>query len=143
MSKVENGKNVSVHYVGKFDDGTEFDSSRTRGETLSFEVGSGQLITGFDNAVVGMTVGETKSIKLSPDEGYGPSNPEAVQDVSIDMFPENFEFVVGATVVGQNETGNQMVAKIESVTDESVKLDFNHPMAGKNLNFEIEVMEIS
>ncbi len=142
MSKVENGQNISVHYVGTLDDGTEFDSSRTRNEELTFEVGSGQLIEGFNNAVIGMQVGETKKITLSPEEAYGPLNPEAVQTVPTNLFPETFEPVVGATVVGQNELGQQMMAKIEDFNDESITLDFNHPMAGKSLNFEIELMSI-
>ena len=143
MSKVENGQNVSVHYVGTLDDGTEFDSSRSRGETLSFTVGTGQVIDGFNDAVVGMAAGEIKTIKLSPEEAYGPANPEAVQTVPANAFPSDFEPVVGATVVGHDEMGQQMMAKIEAFDNEGITLDFNHPMAGKNLNFEIEVVEVS
>ena len=142
MSKVENGQNISVHYIGTLDDGTEFDSSRSRDETLSFQVGSGQLIEGFSKAVIGMSVGETKSVRLSPTEAYGESDPQQVQPVPANAFPNDFEPVVGAHVVGQNELGQQVMAEIKTFDDESVTLDFNHPMAGKSLNFEIELVSI-
>ena len=143
MSKVENGQTVNVHYVGTLEDGTEFDSSRSRGETLEFQVGSGQMIAGFNNAVLGMQVGESKSVCLSPDEAYGKTNPEAVQTVSTELFPNDFSPVVGATVVGQDEQGGQLLARIEEFNDAEITLDFNHPMAGKTLNFEIELVGIS
>ena len=142
MSKVTNGQNVSVHYVGKLEDGTEFDSSRPRGETLDFEVGSGQMIEGFDTAVVGMTIGETKNITLAPDKAYGELDPEAVKEVPMANFDPSFEPVVGHTVMGQNELGQRLMAKIEAITDDTVTLDFNHPLAGKSLNFEIELVSI-
>ena len=142
MSKVEDGQSVSVHYVGTLEDGTEFDSSRSRGEVLSFQIGSGQLISGFNDAILGMQVGEKKSINLNPDEAYGPIDPSAVQTVPNEHFPTDFKPVQGATVVGQNELGQQMMARIEDFNDAAVTLDFNHPMAGKSLNFEIELMSI-
>jgi len=142
MSKVEIGKTVCVHYVGTFDDGTEFDSSRAREEPMVCEVGGGSLIKGFDNALVGMKVGETKNISLGPDQAYGDVISEAFQSIPKSSFPPNYEFKVGGTVQGQNEQGRPVRAKIESLEEESVKLDFNHPMAGKNLNFEIELLEI-
>jgi len=143
MSKVTNGQNVSVHYVGTLEDGTEFDSSRQRGETLDFEVGSGQMIEGFDNAVVGMTIGETKIFTLTPDKAYGECDPEAVKEVSMANFDPSFKPIVGHTVMGQNEMGQRLMAKIEAVTDDSVTLDFNHPLAGKNLSFEVELVNVS
>ena len=142
MTKVENGQKVSVDYVGTFDDGTEFDSSQSRGEPLSFQVGSSQLIAGFDQALPGMVVGETKNVKLQPEQAYGEINEEAVQTVPRSMFPEGFEFIEGGTVVGQNATGQQMMAKINAFDDEGVTLDYNHPMAGKTLNFEIKLLSI-
>tara|TARA_Y100000034_G_C6768791_1_gene342864 strand:- start:47 stop:520 length:474 start_codon:yes stop_codon:yes gene_type:complete len=143
MSKVESGQNVSIHYVGTFDDGTEFDSSRSRGEALSFQVGSGQLISGFDDAVTGMEVGETKSVHLEPQDAYGHSDSSAVHEVSRDAFPSDFVFKVGATVIGQNEAGEQLIAKVNSLADDFVTLDFNHPMADKSLNFKIELLSIN
>ena len=143
MSKVKNGQTVSVHYVGTLDDGTVFDSSRDRGETLTVEVGSGQLIAGFDTALRGMEVGEVKKISLSPDEAYGERDTTLLKEISREEFPEDFEFEVGLTVTGQNELGHPLVATIDSLNEESVNLDFNHPMSGKNLNFEIEVVSLN
>jgi len=143
MSCVENGYNVSVHYIGTFDDGTEFDNSRSRGEALSFQVGSGQLISGFNSAVTGMNVGETKSIRLEPQDAYGHSDPAAVQKISRDVFPPDFVFKVDATVLGQNDAGEQILATVNSFSNDFVMLDFNHPMADKSLNFEIELLSIN
>ena len=143
MSEVKTGQKVSVHYVGTLDDGTEFDSSRSRNQPLTFECGAGQMITGFDAAVTGMTVGETKSVRLAPEEAYGPVSDQLVQNISTSLFPEGFDFVVGATVRGQSPNGQPLLAKIESVDQDEniVVLNFNHPMAGQYLNFEIELLE--
>ena len=142
-AKVENGQTVSVHYVGTLEDGTEFDNSRQREEAMSVEVGSGQLIPGFDLALQGMEVGEVKSVKLPPDVAYGEVNPEAYQTVPHNAFPENFDFQVGGMVQGQNSNGTSVTARIDAVADESVTLDFNHPLAGKTLNFKIELLDIA
>tara|TARA_R100000655_G_scaffold96964_1_gene139679 strand:- start:313 stop:744 length:432 start_codon:yes stop_codon:yes gene_type:complete len=143
MSTVENGNTVSVHYRGTFDDGTQFDSSYDRGEPITFTVGSGQMISGFDSSMPGMTVGETKSISLAPENAYGPRVDEAVQTVPLTAFAEDAQFVVGATIQGQSPDGQPFMAKIESCDDTNVVLDFNHPMAGKTLNFDIELINIS
>lgn len=140
--KVENGQTVELHYVGTLEDGTEFDSSRSRNETISVQVGSGQLITGFDNALAGMKLGEVKNITLSPEEAYGDVNPEAYDVVPLNAFPENFEPIVGNMVQGTSPHGQPVVAKIDSIGDASVTLNFNHPLAGKTLNFEIELVNI-
>ena len=140
--KVKSGQTVELHYVGTLEDGTEFDSSRTRNETISVEVGSGQLITGFDAALTGMKLGEVKNITLPPEEAYGDVNPEAYDTVPLNAFPDSFEPVVGNMVQGVSPDGRPVVAKINSVNDDSVTLDFNHPLAGKTLNFEIELLNI-
>ena len=142
MIKIENGNTVSVHYVGTLDDGTEFDSSRTRNSPLTCNVGGGQLIKGFNDALIGMKSGETKSISINPEDAYGSIIKEAFQTVSKDRFPENFEFEIGNSVQGQGADGKTVSACIDNVDDQTVVLNFNHPMAGKNLNFEIEVLEI-
>lgn len=140
--KAIKGRTVNVHYVGTFDDGTEFDNSRTRGETISFEVGAGQMIKGFDSAVNGMTIGQTKTVTLTPDEAYGQVNPEAFQTVPEEMF-ENFGTLnIGETVTGVAQNGQQFAARIHSVQENAVTLDFNHPMAGKSLNFEVELVSV-
>ncbi len=136
---VENGQTVSVHYVGTLDDGTEFDNSRHRGEAISVEVGSGKLIPGFDAALLGMTVGEKKTFTLNPEDAYGDVNPEAFQTVPHTQFPEGHEFALDEVVQGQGPEG-PVIARISALGDTEVTLDFNHPLAGKNLNFEIEVL---
>ena len=141
-SKVENGQTVSIHYVGTFDDGTEFDNSRAREEAMSLEVGSGQLIPGFEAALPGMIIGEVKNVKLPPEEAYGEVLSEAFQTVPRQAFPPDFEFQEGAMVRGQNPAGQPVTAKINSIDESSVVLDFNHPLAGKTLNFEIEVLSV-
>lgn len=141
-NKVEKGSTVSVHYRGTLDDGTQFDSSYDRGEAITFEVGNGQMIAGFDAAVVGMTVGEKKDVSLASDEAYGPHNPSAVQSVPKELFEEGFEFTPGSTVQGTNAQGAPVMGTILSEENDSVTLDFNHPMAGHSLNFLIEVVDI-
>lgn len=139
--KVENGHNIKVHYVGTLADGTEFDNSRTRGKTLDFKVGTPGLITGFSKAVVGMTTGETKTINLTADDAYGQVNPDAFQNVPKTQFDDDFVFEVGGAVMGQGPQG-PFRATIHEVQDDSVVLDFNHPLAGKDLTFEVEVVEV-
>lgn len=139
--KVENGFNVKVHYRGTFADGTEFDNSRNRGQTLDFEVGSPGLIRGFNQAVLGMTTGETKTFSLTPEQGYGSVNPEAFQNVPKIQFEDDFVFVVGGAVVGQGPQG-PFRATIHEIRDSDVVLDFNHPLAGKDLTFEVELVSI-
>ena len=130
--KVVDGHNVSVHYKGTLTDGTEFDNSRTRGQTIAFQVGSGQMIPGFNDAVVGMATGETKSVTLAPTEAYGPRNEEALNTVPREAFGENFEFEVGATIQGNGPRG-VFLAKIHDLQEENVILDMNHPLAGQSL----------
>jgi FKBP-type peptidyl-prolyl cis-trans isomerase 2 len=137
---IESGQTVSVHYVGKLDDGTEFDNSRLRGEAISVEVGSGTLIAGFDTALLGMTVGETKSFKINSEDAYGEVNPEAFHTVPHSQFPPGHDFVLDEVVQGQSADGQPVMARISGLGEEEVTLDFNHPLAGKTLNFEIEVL---
>lgn len=139
--KVTTGHNVNVHYRGTLTDGTEFDNSRTRGQTISFQVGSGQMIPGFNDAVVGMTTGETKSVTLDPTQAYGQRNEEAFNTVPREAFGENFEFEVGATVQGNGPRGI-FLAKIHELQEDNVILDMNHPLAGQSLNFEIELVSV-
>ena len=139
--KVENGHNVKVHYVGTLSDGTEFDNSKTRGKTLDFKVGTPGLIAGFSNAVVGMTSGDTKTITLAADDAYGQVNPEAFQNIPKTQFDDDFVFEVGGAVMGQGPQG-PFRATISEVQDEAVVLDFNLPLAGKELTFEVELVDV-
>ena len=140
--KVENGHNVKVHYVGTLNDGSEFDNSHNRGETLDFEVGSGKMIKGFDEALIGMTVGESKNVTLSPEKAYGDRIEEAMQVVPKTTFPPEFTLEEGQVVRGANKAGAPMMAIIAELQKDDVVLDLNHPLAGKELNFEIELIDI-
>jgi len=137
---VKKGQTVNVHYVGTLDDGTEFDNSRNRGEPLKFEVGASTIMPAFQDAVSEMKIGETKKISVSPEEAYGPVNPEAYRKVPIEHFDENIVDNVGKFVHGQNDQGHRFSALVESIEEDGVLLNFNHPMAGKSLNFEIELI---
>ena len=139
--KVENGHFVSVHYKGTLLDGTEFDNSRVRGNTLQFEVGSGMMIPGFDSALVGMSVGDTKTVILAPEDAYGPRLPDALRPAEKKAFGADFEFVIGDVVQGNGPDGHSFLAKIHEIQDDVVILDLNHPLAGETLTFEIELVE--
>lgn len=138
--KAKSGQDVKVHYKGTLDDGTVFDDSRERGQTLNFVVGSKQLLPDFENAVVGMKIGDTKEFKIT--EGYGPRHPEAFMKVPTNSFPDGFDFVIGGSVQGTNQSGDTIQAIIASVEEDGVTLDHNHPLAGQDLNFEVELVEI-
>ena len=138
---VKDGRNVTVHYVGKLDDGSIFDSSRDY-EPISFEVGGGKVIPGFDQAVVGMKVGETKSVQILSEDAYGDRNENAVLVVPRDAFPEDMEIEIGMQVTGQGPNGD-FPAIVTATASNGVTIDMNHPLAGQNLNFEIEVVEVN
>lgn len=138
---VKTGRNVSVHYTGTLDDGTTFDSSRTR-DPISFEVGSGHVIAGFDDAVAGMSAGDTKQVKILSEDAYGDRNEAAVITVPHNAFPEDLELEIGMTVQGSGPDGD-FPAIVTAIASEGITIDCNHPLAGKNLNFEIEVVEVS
>ena len=143
MKTVTVGNNVAVHYVGTFEDGTEFDNSHTRGSTLDFEVGAGRMIKGFDQAVIGMTEGETKTVSLTPADAYGERVEEAIQPVPMAAFGPDFKFELGEMIQGNGPQGS-FVAKIQAIQEEQqqVILDMNHPLAGRTLNFEIQMVKI-
>ena len=142
MSTAQDGKNVSIHYTGTLSDGTEFDSSRDR-DPLSFQVGGGKVIPGFNDNVIGMEVGESKTFTIPHTEAYGPTNEEAVKQIAKTQFPEDFEIKVGEMIAGTGMNGQPFTAKILSEGAEEVTLDFNHPLAGEDLTFEVELVSIS
>ena len=139
MKIVEEGSTVKINYRGTFSDGVEFDSSYSRGEPMVCKVGNGSLIEGFDTALIGMKEGEKKTVEIPPDKAYGEYREGGIMDVPSSAFHENFSPEVGAAVYGRNDKGEEILATIVSFDEENVKLDFNHPMAGKTLNFEITV----
>jgi len=139
---IKAGDNVSVHYRGTLEDGTEFDSSYSRKEPITFTVGSGQMIAGFDAAVVGMTTEETKTVTLDPEEAYGPSYPDRTTEMPLTAFPSDFPLEEGATVPLQGPGGQHLLASVMNRDEEKVTLDLNHPMAGKTLTFEIKIVNV-
>ena len=142
MTKVEKGSKVKVHYTGTKNDGSKFDSSYDRGQVLEFEVGSGQMIKGFDEGVVGMEVGETKDLHLKPEDAYGLRKEEAQTEVPKEALPPDFNPEVGETVQGQTIDGRPILAKVKELQENKVILDLNHPLAGEELNFKVELVEI-
>jgi FKBP-type peptidyl-prolyl cis-trans isomerase 2 len=142
MRKAVKGNNVKVHYRGTFDDGREFDNSRLRGAPISFLLGEGRVIKGFEKAVEGMETSEKKTITLPPEQAYGPINPEAVIEVPKGRFPDEFVFVKDGFVRSFGKNGRPVFGKITDIKDESVVLDVNHPLAGKQLTFELELVQV-
>ena len=141
MSAAKSGDTVRIHYTGKLEDGTQFDSSEGR-DPLEFALGGGQVIPGFDNAVEGMAVGDKKSVTIQPEEAYGPRHDQLIQDVPRNQLPDDMTPAVGMELQAQNETGEVMRFAVTAVDDESITVDGNHPLAGKSLAFDIELVEI-
>ena len=137
--KVELGHNVKVHYVGTLADGTEFDNSRRRGDALYFQVGDNRMISGFSQAVLGMDPGQTKKFTLAAEDAYGHRNPAATREVPISDF-DGIDIQPGGMIRGSTAAG-PFLAEIVSVEDETVTLDMNHPLAGKELSFEVELLD--
>ncbi len=142
MQTVEKGKFVSVAYKGTLEDGEVFDTSEGR-QPLEVQVGAGQLIEGFEKALVGMTLNEKKVFTLEPEEAYGNRDESLTRDFAREEIPAEMNPEVGMTVGLTTPDGRQMPAQIVSVDDEKVTVDLNHPMAGKSLTFAIEVVGIS
>ena len=136
---IEKGNIVSVHYVGKFPDGEVFDSSEGR-DPLQFQVGSGQLIAGFESAILGKEVGDKITTNISPENGYGLIREELVVNVDLDKMPGQVE--VGQTLEANGDDGQVAHVVVTAVNEDSVTIDGNHPLAGKELVFDIEVVSI-
>lgn len=141
MSAAVEGNKVKVHYTGTFDDGETFDSSQGQ-DPLEFEVGGGQVIPGFEQAVVGMKVGESKKVRVPETEAYGPHNPEMVIESDMAQFEEGLNPQVGQQFQTEMDDGQPVLLTVIEVEGDKVTMDANHPMAGKDLNFEIELVEI-
>ena len=142
MAQVKNGDTVKVHYHVRFEDGTTFDSSEGR-SPLEFEVGSGNVIKGFDEGVVGMERGEKKTIHIPAEDAYGPSVPENVIEFPKSQFPEDMNPEVGMQLNLRSQDGQNIPVVIAEVKEEVVVLDANHPLAGRDLIFDVEVVDIS
>ena len=136
------GKTCRTHYRGTFNDGTQFDSSYDRGEPLEFVCGAGQMIRGFDAAVADMEVGQTVDVHLMPEEAYGMPDPNAVFTVEIAQLPGSEELEVGQQVYLTNQYGQPFPVKVTAKEETTITFDANHEMAGKELNFRIELVEV-
>lgn len=141
MARAKQGDTVTVQYVGKLPDGTVFDTSYERGP-LQFTIGQGQIIPGFEQAVIGMEVGENKNITLEPDQAYGPHMAEMVLEVERERFPEDIQPEVGQLLQVQ-QAGQVIPVTVTEVTEQVITLDANHPLAGKSLVFDIELVELA
>lgn len=142
MTKVKAGDNVSVHYHGRLTDGTTFDSSEGR-DPLTFTVGEGMVIPGFDNAMIDMVIGEKKTVEIPVDQAYGAAHPENIVEFPKTEFPADMEVVLGMQLQLQNNEGHVIPVTVIEVKEETVVLDANFPLAGKDLIFDIELVSIN
>jgi FKBP-type peptidyl-prolyl cis-trans isomerase 2 len=141
MTKIKNGDNVSVHYTGKLEDGSVFDTSLAEGrEPLTVTLGQGQLIPGFENGLIDMTAGEMKTIEIEPENAYGDIKPQMMSEVPLSQVPEGVK--AGDMLQGQNQFGPVNVVVTE-IKESTVVLDMNHPLAGKKLIFDLEVVSVN
>ena len=141
MTQVKPGDTVHIHYTGTLRDGTTFDSSEGR-DPLQFEVGSGQIIPGLDKAIPGMEVGDKKTVNVPCDEAYGPVDPQMRQAVPREGIPDDIPLDLGTRLQMQTQQGQVTPVTVVEVTDEQVTLDANHPLAGRDLVFDFEVVSV-
>jgi len=142
MTQVKSGDKVRIHYTGTLADGTTFDSSAGR-EPLEFTVGSGEIIPGLDKALPGMATGDKKTVDVPCGDAYGEHNPDATQAVPRDQVPDDIPLEIGTQLQLQTPQGQAVPVVVAEVTEEHIVLDANHPLAGKDLTFAIELVEIA
>jgi peptidylprolyl isomerase len=141
MTQAKEGDTVKVHYTGKLEDGTVFDTSTER-DPLEFTIGEGEVISGFEQAVVGMAPGEKKTATIPPEEAYGPHRDDMTLTVDRDQFPEDIEPQPGQQLRVQQSDGRAAIVTISEVSESTVTLDANHPLAGRSLMFDIQLVDI-
>lgn len=141
MSQAKTGDSVKIHYTGKLENGTEFDSSSGR-DPLEFKLGEGTIIPGLEQAIVGMDAGESKSVSIAPEQAYGERHEQLVQEVPKSALPEEIEPSVGMQLQSKTPDGQMMPLTVTAVTEEAITVDGNHPLAGQKLEFDIELVEI-
>jgi FKBP-type peptidyl-prolyl cis-trans isomerase 2 len=139
---VQSGNTIKIHYHGRLSDGTTFDSSTGR-SPLEFTVGSGQVIKGFDDGVQGMSVGDKKTIEIPFAHAYGPEDPSMIIEFPVEKLPGDMKPEIGMQLNMNNAEGQQFPVVITGITDENIVLNANHPLAGKDLIFDLELVEIS
>ncbi len=141
MATAKQGDTVHIHYTGTLDDGSVFDSSEGR-DPLTITLGSGQVIPGFENAALGMEVGETKKARLDVDDAYGERRDDLLLDVPREQLPDDLEVDIGTPLQLQQEDGSAVPVTVTALTEESITLDANHPLAGQPLTFELTLVAI-
>ncbi len=141
MALAKNGDTVKVHYTGRFEDGTVFDTSADS-EPLQFTLGARHVIPGFERAVVGMQTGESKTVRIAPDQGYGSHQADLVFQVGRETLPEELDPEIGQHLELQQPNGERVMLTITEVSESTITLDANHPLAGKELTFNVELVEI-
>lgn len=142
MTQAQHGNTVHIHYTGKFTDGTVFDSSEGR-DPLAFELGAGQVIPGLDKAMRGMTVGESKTIEIAQDEAYGPHHAEGVHKLERSALPAELDIQLGSQLQATGQNGEVVNLTVIEHDDASVTVDANHPLAGKDLVFDVELVSVT
>jgi peptidylprolyl isomerase len=141
MPKAKNGDTVKINYTGKLEDGTIFDTSSDH-EPIQFTIGTNQVITGLEQAVIGMDTGETKTSKIPADKAYGPHRKEMVVEVDRKEIPDNIKLEIGQHLQIPQKNKKSIIVRVAEISEEKVTLDANHPLAGKDLTFDIELVEI-
>lgn len=142
MAQAKEGDEVQVHYTGKLEDGTVFDTSQD-GEPLSFTIGENRVIPGFETAVVGMEPGDSKTTEIDPEQAYGEHRDDMVMELDRDQIPEDVEPEVGQQLQLRLENGQTVPVLITALGEDTVTIDANHPLAGRTLIFEIELIEVA
>ena len=142
MTKIKTGDKVKVHYIGTLKDGSKFDNSRDRGEGLEFVIDDGQLLKGFNDAVKDLEVGSTTKVDIKAKEAYGEYINEAIISVNKSEFPESLKYELNGFIQGQDQNGRPVQGQVGKINEETVELDMNHPLAGEDLSFEIELLEV-
>lgn len=142
MSQAKPGDTLHIHYTGKLDDGTVFDSSEGR-DPLSFELGSGQIIPGLDAGIAGMSVGETRTVRVEPEEAYGAHEEGRIQSVDRASVPDHIPTEPGTQLQVQTQDGQAMNVVVVEANEKEVVLDANHPLAGKALTFDVELVAVA
>ena len=141
MSAAKDGDTVRVHYTGRLDDGSEFDSSKGR-DPIEFKIGDGDILKGVEDAVVGLEPGQSNSVTLPAQDAYGERRDDMIQEIERNVLPGDIEPEVGLQLQAQSPGGNPMLLTITEVEDEKITVDANHPLAGKDLTFDLELVEI-
>ena len=141
MAQAKLGDRVKVNFIGKLEDGSVF-ANTADSEPLEFKLGENRIIPGIEDAIEGMNVGESKTVNVNPEQAYGQHRDELIEEIGRDMFPENVEPKVGQRFEIARQAGQPMVVRVVDVSEQTVTLDGNHPLAGRDLTFELELLEI-